>query len=250
MIGKLIKACMLGLVTLVLFTTVQPVEAQGWDYDMGLYLFALGMDGSMTVRGQESDVDVSFSDILEDLEMAASLHLDANKRGSNWGWLFDVFWASLGQNLERPNGEYDMNMAYVEGAGTYNLGENFELLAGLRYISMDLTLDIRPEIPPIAPRRFEGDQSWTDLMIGGRVGTSAGKRWRFWARGDLAGFGISDSSDLTWNVVLMGQVKVAKRVGLLLGYRWLDIDYENKDDLFAMDVLQSGPMLAISYSFY
>jgi hypothetical protein len=48
----------------------------------------------------------------------------------------------------------------------------------------------------------------------------------------------------------MGQLKVSKRVGLLLGYRWLDIDYENTDDLFVFDILQSGPMLAISYSFH
>jgi len=216
---------------------------------MGLYLFALGMDGSMVVRGQEADVDVSFSDILEDLEMAASLHVDANKRESNWGWFFDLFWASLGQNLEQPSGEYDLNMAYVEGAGTYNLGESFELLAGLRYTSMDLTLDIRPP-DPIQPRRVEGDQSWTDLMVGGRVATAPGKRFRFWARGDLAGFGISNSSNLTWNVALMGQLNVSRRVGLILGYRWLDIDYEDKDALFAMDVLQSGPILALSYSFY
>ena len=143
-----------------------------------------------------------------------------------------------------------MNQLYLEGAGTYNLGENFELLAGLRYISMDLTLDIQPPVPPAPTQRFQGDQSWTDLIIGGRVGTSAGKRFRFWARGDVGGFGISNSSNLAVNVVLMSKLKVSRRVGLLLGYRWLDIDYENTDDLFVFDILQSGPMLAISYSFY
>jgi len=82
------------------------------------------------------------------------------------------------------------------------------------------------------------------------VATAPGKRFRFWARGDLAGFGISNTSDLTWNVLLMGQFKVARRVGILLGYRWLDIDYEDKEDLFALDARMTGPMLAISYSFY
>ena len=250
MMGKLLKVCFLGVLVIASSMTAQPAKAQGWNYDAGLYLFALGMDGSMVVRGQEADVDVSFSDILEDLEMAASLHLEANQREGNWGWMFDVFWASLGRNLEQPNGEYDMNMAFVEGAGAYDLGKNFELLAGLRYVTIDLTLDIRPPVPPAPDQRFEGDQSWTDLMVGGRVATAPGKRFRFWARGDLAGFGISSSSDLTWNVLLMGQVKVARRVGLLLGYRWLDIDYENTDDLFALDARMTGPMLAISYSFY
>lgn len=73
---------------------------------------------------------------------------------------------------------------------------------------------------------------------------------RLWGRADLAGFGLTDGSDLTWNVVLMGQLKVARRVGLLLGYRWLDIDYENTDDRFALDVRQEGPILAVTYSFY
>ena len=250
MIGRLLRKGILGAIVLSLCFMAQPAKAQGWDYDAGLYLFALGMDGTMVAQGEESDVDIGFSDILEDLEMAASLHVDANKRGSNWGWIFDAFYASLGQNLEEPPGEYDMNQVYLEGAGTYNLGENFELLAGLRYITMDLTLDLQPPVPPAPGQRIEGDQSWTDLMIGGRYSTSAGKRFRFWARGDVGGFGMSNSSTLAWNVVLMGQLKVSKRVGLLLGYRWLDIDYENTDDLFVFDILQSGPMLAISYSFH
>ena len=108
-----------------------------------------------------------------------------------------------------------------------------------------MTLDLRPPIsPPIQPGpgaiRVSGDQNWTDLMIGGRYRKGFGERWGFSARGDLAGFGISGGSDLTWNVVLLGQFKVASRVGLILGYRWLDIDYENTDDLFIFDVRQAG----------
>ena len=100
MIGKLLKTCILGLVVLALSMTAQPARASGWDYDMGLYLFASGMDGTMVVRGAESDVNVGFSEVLEDLEMAASLHVEANKRESSWGWMFDLFWLSLGQNLD------------------------------------------------------------------------------------------------------------------------------------------------------
>ena len=255
MTHRIVKYGTIFVVLGILMIPAQPAAAAGWDWDFALYLFALGIDGTTVVRGNEADVDLSFSDILEDLEMAATGHLEANKRESPWGFFGDIFYSSLGANIERPNAEWDMNMTYLEGAATYGMGENFALLGGLRYITMELTLDVSPPIaPPIqpgpGPQRFEGDQSWTDLMLGGRYRKTFGERWGFSARGDLAGFGISDGSDLTWNVVLLGQFKATSRIGLILGYRWFDIDYENTDDLFVFDVLQAGPVFAFNYSFY
>jgi len=250
--NKCFKYGSLAVVFMALIFTAQPTEASGWDYDLGIYLWALGMDGSAKVKGVDADVDISFSEIFDNLEMAFSTHFEANKRESNWAWFFDVYWAALGNDIERPQGKFDMDMAYVEAAGAFNTGEDFQLFAGFRYISMDLELNFDPQIPlpPQIPTQLNGDQSWTDLMLGGRVKKDLGERWRFWGRADLAGFGLTDGSDLTWNLVLMGQVKVARRIGLLFGYRWLDIDYENKDDAFALDVRQEGPILAINYSFY
>jgi hypothetical protein len=255
MLKGLLRYSTLTLAVAVLGLTTRPAKAAGWDYDLGVYLWALGLDGTMTVRGIESDVDIGFSDIVDNLEMAFSTHFEANKIDSNWAWFFDLYWAALGNDIERPQGKFDMDMAYVEAAGAYNTGRDFQLFAGFRYITMDLELNFQPDVlppptPPGVPTQFKGDQSWTDLMLGGRLKKTFGERWGFWGRADLAGFGLTDGSDLTWNVVLMGQLKVARRVGLLLGYRWLDIDYENKDDLFALDVRQEGPILAVSYSFY
>ena len=252
MIGRLLRGCVLGTVCLSLCLTAQPAEAQGWDYDLAIYLWALGMDGAMTVRGVEADVDIGFSEIFDNLEMAFSTHFEANKRDNPWAWFFDVYWAALGNDIERPQGKFDMDMAYVEAAGAYNAGRDFQLFAGLRYISLDLDLQFDPGIPlpPQIPTRVEGDQSWTDLMLGGRLKKDIGERWRFWGRADLAGFGLTDGTDLTWNLALMGQVRVASRITLAVGYRWLDIDYENADDGFAMDVRQEGPVFALNYSFY
>ena len=252
MAGRLMKVFVPVVLVLAVSGMAPPSRAAGWDYDLALYLWALGMDGSATVRGVESDIDLSFSDILEDLEMAFATHFEANKRESSWGWFFDLFYSSLGNNLERPQGEFDMNMAYVEAAGTYKTGRDFQLLAGVRYVTMDLELNFDPRVPlpPMIPTRVEGDQSWADLMLGGQLKKDIGKRWRFWGRADLAGFGLTDGTDLTWNLVLMGQVKVARRIGLILGYRWFEIDYENKDDAFGFDVRQAGPVLALNYSFY
>ena len=82
--AKVLRYTALALAVTALGFAAQPAEAQGWDYDLGVYLWALGMDGTMTVRGQEAPVDVSFSDIVDNLEMAFSTHFEANKRESNW----------------------------------------------------------------------------------------------------------------------------------------------------------------------
>ena len=249
---RILRMGVLVLTLLALSMAAPPAKAAGWDYDLAIYLWALGMDGSAKVRGADADVDIGFSEIFDNLEMAFSTHFEANKRESDWAWFFDVYFAALGNDIERPQGKFDMNMAYVEAAGAYNAGRDFQLFAGVRYISMDLELNFDPGIPlpPQVPTQVKGDQSWADLMLGGRLKKDFGKRWRFWGRADLAGFGLTDGTDLTWNLALMGQVKVARRIGLLFGYRWLDIDFENKDDAFALDVRQAGPVLALNYSFY
>lgn len=243
-----------GAVFLVVWlVAAQPTAASSWDYDLGIYLWALGMDGSATVRGFEADVDVSFSEIFENLDMAFATHFEANKRDSNWAWFFDIFASSLSKDLKRPRGEIGLDMAYLEGAGAYNASEHLLLFAGIRYITMSTELQINPDLP-IPPRppaiRVDADQSFADLMLGGRLEKDFGKRWGFWGRADLAGFGVTDGTDLTWNLQLLGSARVAKRVRILAGYRWFDIDYENKDDNFALDVRQEGPIVALSYSFH
>ncbi|MGB5999170.1 MAG: hypothetical protein WBI00_01675, partial [Thermoanaerobaculia bacterium] len=113
-----LRRALISLVIVVVFVvSATPAKAAGWDYDLFVYLWALGMDGSATVRGQEADVDVSFSEIFDNLDLAFSTHLEARQREGNWGWFFDVYWADLGKDFDKVVGNLDMQMAYVEAAG-------------------------------------------------------------------------------------------------------------------------------------
>lgn len=252
-IGRALRHSFVALVVIVAFgVTATPAKAAGWEYDLFVYLWASGLDGTMTVRDREADVDVPFSDIFDNLDMAFATHFEANQIDGRWGWFFDLFYADIGKDFDQVTGSFDQQMTYVEGAASYNTSRAFQLFVGVRYTDLDLTLKFDPEIPlpPEIPTRVEGSQSWYDLMTGLRWQKAFNERWGFSARGDVAGFGIGDSSDFTWNVVLMGRLMVSKRWGLLLGYRWYDIDYVNEDDGFAMDVSQYGPVVAISYAFH
>lgn len=43
----------------------KPAES-GWEFSVATYLWAISMNGNLTVRGLEADVDVSFNDIWDD----------------------------------------------------------------------------------------------------------------------------------------------------------------------------------------
>ena len=232
----------------LLIVTTGPAFAK-WDWNAGLYLWALGMDGTLTVRDQPADVDISFSEIWDNLDMALSAHIEGRPEDGRYGFLFDLYAADLGTDLEMPPGSVDMKMAWLEGAGTFALGTNFDVIYGLRYTTLDLTLDLDRQIlpEPIPPRSFSGDESWTDLMVGGRWVKQFNKTFGFRARGDIAGFGISNSSEFTWNVQLLGTARIGKLMELLAGYRWYDVDYEDSDAGFAMDARLQGPVVALGF---
>ncbi len=241
--------CVLGIVSF----SPRPAEAS-WDWGAGFYLWALGMDGTLTVRDNPADVDISFSDIWDNLDMALSAHVEGKPADGRFGFFFDLYYADLGKELAAPPGDFSMEMAFVEFAGTFALGENTDVFYGLRYTTLDVVLEfdlgIEPPISPpspILPSKVAGDENWTDLMVGARWNKQFNKRWGFRARGDMAGFGISNSSDFTWNVQLLGTARVGKRAELLLGYRWYDVDYEDKDVGFAMDARLEGPVFALGF---
>ena len=78
----------LALAALALLAAAAPAAAQStdaadtgdrWLVRIAPYLWATSLDGNATVTGIKSDVDVSFSDILEDLSLAGMLLADFQK---------------------------------------------------------------------------------------------------------------------------------------------------------------------------
>jgi hypothetical protein len=61
----------------------QTYEQSGWDFHVAPYFWFLSIDGDLTVKGQESDVDVGFDKIWDELNIAAMLEFEARK--GRWG---------------------------------------------------------------------------------------------------------------------------------------------------------------------
>jgi hypothetical protein len=73
-------------------------------------------------------------------------------------------------------------------------------------------------------------------------------RWTFQGRADVGGFGVG--SELTWNAALTFLYEATEKVTVGLGYRVMDIDYE-EDGLtgFVYDAQLPGALLGVGFRF-
>jgi len=225
-----------------------PVQAADeWQVDFApYYAWILGLDGSLTVRGNDADVDLSFDDIVDNLDFLFTTHVEARKSG--WGFGFEPNYFELGTRDDTPAGTLrtKTKIWLVEGFGTRRWGASdryTDFLFGLRYVSLDqgITPPIRPEV--------EGKQDWVDPFLGVRFGGEISKSWWASFRADIGGFSVG--SDFAWQAALMFGWRFNHRASLVLGYRHLDMDYEDGqgEDLFRFDAYMTGPILGFNLHF-
>jgi hypothetical protein len=80
----------------------KPAES-GWEFTVAPYLWAVSMNGNLTVRGLKADLDVSFNDIWDELNFAFMLAYEARK--GHWGLWGNTIYADLGDSdVDGPDG--------------------------------------------------------------------------------------------------------------------------------------------------
>jgi len=240
--GRLVSA-VIGVI--VAAGAAVPAGAQSssdeWEFQIApLYLWAVDMGGTMTVREQAVPVDIAFSDAFDKLEAAFTVHFEAWK--GDWGLLADVNWLDIGgeQTLPGPLGgsvKVDLQQYLIELAGGYQFDDASFVIAGVRYAALDpkVTLPMGNVVDP--------DQSWVDGFVGLMWRPQLSKRWSFTGRFDIGG----GSSDLVWNAMAAFDVAFSRHAAFLLGYRYLDYDYTDEDEGFGYDVSQQGPFAALRF---
>ncbi|MHC5034524.1 MAG: hypothetical protein ACYTFZ_05770 [Planctomycetota bacterium] len=235
---------------------VVPEDSGRWQVVLAPYLWALSLDGDITVRGVTQSVDLNFGDILEHFNFGGNVRLEA-KRG-DWTLLFDEMFARLGDDITKGpvSVDVDMTMAITELAVLRRIygkplfeaapGDlSAELMAGGRWIYVKNELDFRRGL------HVEKSVDWVDPFVGGRLTYKLSGKWALLVRGDVGGFGIGSSSDFTWQLQTSAAYRAWERTFLLLGYGILDIDYERGSgpSKFAMDLQMSGPHVALIHRF-
>lgn len=162
------------------------------------------MSGTTAVGANEADLDVSFSELLDHLDMAGMFAM-RNERDQ---------WAAFG------GARYQSVSAEVSATA----------LSGAQNAAFSV-------------------ETWVDPFVGARATWPLGDAWTFIASVDVGGFGIG--SDLTWSALAVFDWRVSRSVGVVLGYRALDTDYEDGsgDGRFKLDALIAGPLLGVRFRF-
>ena len=220
----------------------------GWDVDLALYGMGAGLKGEAGIGPVTGEVDVSFSDLLDDLEVGLFGAMQARK--GRLAVLTDLIFGGIGATEESQNGnvkvDVDVDVLIVEGDLGYAVSDRVTLFGGARLVDLDLGVDTR--VGPLERSR-DGGESWVDPVVGARVAVPRAEKWAMTLRGDVGGFGVG--SDFSWNAVATVAYLLSERTRFGFGYRVLDIDYDNGSgaDRFLYDVQMSGPLAGVVLSF-
>ena len=223
-------------------------KEKNWEFNLApFYLWAVSIDGDLTVMGNNQQLKADFSEIADSLEGFFTVHFEGMHK-SGFGFLTDVSYLNFGGQQATPGPapltlDVDLTFVMAELAGIYRikLDDNaLDLIGGIRYYGLDTEIDV-VGIPP----RIDKDKDWTDAMLGVRYIWTITDKWDFVARGDI-GFG---GSDLAWNLAGLFKFQPWKHVSLLFGYRYMDVDYEDGSgaDLFKYDMAMHGPLLGVNF---
>ena len=219
---------------------------EGNSFTITPYLWGTNVDGTVSPSriAPDVDIDASFSDISDQLDRGYALAGDA--RWGRFGLLADYSFAELSDGESIPGASVDYNLEFsIASLGAYYRVDNnpemdVDIYAGGRWWDAETRLDVTAG--PASARR-KNDQSWTDYVVGARVHYQPGDRWYFKGLGD---YGAGDS-DSTWQLYGAGGYVFNQTVSAELGYRILDVDYE--EDGFLYDATHEGILAGLNFKF-
>ena len=233
----------------LVFLVSPPLHAAEWKHELAPYLWGAAMDGTSGVGNVVADVDIGFSDVLDNLELGFMGVYRASR--DEYSVTVDTVYMGLGATERGPGGrvktDIDIDQLALEVNVGYELEERFTIFGGLRY--NDLSATVKATGPLDNVESADGDESWVDPIVGAHYSIPLSDVWSLTMRGDIGGFGIG--SDFAWQGVATFRWQASPRVGVLAAYRYMDMDYEdgNGQNRFIYDMAISGPAVGVVFTF-
>ncbi len=214
------------------------------DWKVTAYLWTMALDGTVGIGPIEADMDLSFSDLLSDLNIGGAVAIRRD-----WGrnmMVADLQYYSLSPDpVTGPLGgsiATDLKqplLGFYYGRKFATSNGFFAWTAGVRYMELDLKLTRTPPLEILDKSTRSASPSLTDFIIGGLYNTSISDKWNLNLQGD---FGVG-GSDHSWNAQMFFQRELKGGNALVLGLRVMDVDFEDKlpnGEQFTYDTRMSG----------
>ncbi|MGA8740770.1 MAG: hypothetical protein WB561_06250 [Terracidiphilus sp.] len=225
-------------------------ELSDWHVDwVPLYLWFSGLSGYVGLGGYVVPVHESVSDVFSQLNIALMSVLDV--RHKHVGVLTDLVFISLSSD-EKTTPFENVYSGYSTNEKSFFLDpEVYGRVVDTERFSVDALAGARIWHLNNAVNLYQGGatavtagqtQDWVDPVLGGRFRVNLDKGWYATLKGDAGGFGTGSQETYQTYVGLAKEFK--KKYSLLVGYRYLAVDYKNGGFLY--DVHMNGPIVGFN----
>lgn len=219
-------------------TSLQAQDSDSWEWRIIPYLWAMNMDGDMAIGPIEDDLDVSFSDIWDNMDIGGSVAGQFSK-GAH-GFHLDYTYLRLKPDAnELPSPPFfqgstvapKITMNVVEGGYNWHFTDAQALIIGARYISLEMRMKLDLTGPaPIEPDPLSAGPSWVDYFAGLQSRHQISDNWGF----EFVGTVGAGGSDFPWTVQAAFNRTFSNDNRLHMGFRVWGLDYsENENSLNA-----------------
>ena len=228
----------------------QPTSTSNWEFELGLYGFLAGIDGTISAGVESGSFSYDLGDVLDHLD--ATFMMEPSAKKDRFRITGDILYMAL-SGTGTPLGpvydgaKLDMSTLLSTVTGTYSVWESpngfLEIGAGVRYMGMDTDLGFFDNNGP-APDKFESAEVdlWDALGVI-RFGYQFSPKWACRVYGDVGG----GDSHLTWQVFGTLAYQVSEHAYATLGYRYLDYDLQTGP--VDANISISGPQIGLVFAF-
>ncbi|MFI5323923.1 MAG: hypothetical protein ACHQ6U_10405 [Thermodesulfobacteriota bacterium] len=257
-------------------TYFHPTSNQ-WHFAIIPYLWAAATSGKVGIGPVTADISQSFSDTLSNLDGGFAAHIEAWT--DKFGFFFDGNYSSYSAGnsktaqlgpvqgtvsissqsyffLGELGGFYRVGKWPLgQGTGSYQSKTNtfltLDLIGGGRLWYMDADIDFNGNGPAGISSGIAKSKSWFDFILGARAKMDIDKFF-VELRGDVGGFDLGFSSDISWNLAgYIGYELPWYKITPIIGYRALYDKYHSGggNDTFLWKGWMYGPVIGVAFQF-
>jgi hypothetical protein len=222
----------------------------GWDFAFAPYLYMTGMKGTVGARGRTAEVDMNFSDVIENLNLALMGTFEARK--GRFVVVNDLMWIKLGEERDTPGELFSsvkigVNLLVLDPEAGYRVyqGErgSFDILGGVRLTSVETNINFREGALPASD--VSERKTWATPVFGARGTLDLSTKFFLATKFDLGG-GLG--ADFTGQFYGGGGYRITPGIALIGGYRYLKTDYDS-DAGFLFDTEMNGIVIGGKFTF-
>ena len=238
------------LIALSAMLLALPVHAEEeWELIISPFLWMAGQKGDVATlpNAQPAEIDITFEDILENLDMTLMGIVEARK--GKLVLFAEIFYIDIDTDEADTPGrlfssvDYEQQMTGLTFGGGYQwIHENgfIDFIGGIRYWEVDNELRLEGGLLP--DESTSKREKWADPILGINYRFDLDGPWSI--NGWLVGAVGGDSDSATDLYASVGY-HFSDELILTAGYRQQKVDYDN--DGFLYDVEISGPIIGLSF---